>query len=177
MSDNSTNGAPTGGGDAKKWTEVEKYQLLLKIMTQLLDSGGKIQPAKLSMPNRTAKSLSHLIAAFKKEAAQLGAGDGSNASASGNGPSSTTPPKKRTKAAGTPATGRKRAKKSDSDAELNEPDSDQDIPVTKRQRRAAPSKKKATLTPAKAEDSDNEPMFPNLDNGVSVGDVDQDRGI
>ncbi|KAI1492362.1 hypothetical protein F5X96DRAFT_667829 [Biscogniauxia mediterranea] len=188
MSDNAPNGTPTGGGDAKKWTEAEKYNLLLKIMTQLTESGGKIQPAKLAMPNRTAKSLSHMITAFRKEAAQLDAGDGGGgggaASASGTGSAPATPSKKRGKAATTPATGRKRTVKADPEDEFDDADSYQDTPTAKRQRRTPKKKPQTTATTttttAKVEDADDDDsdaktnaksMFPNL------GTTSQDPGI
>ncbi|KAI1639784.1 hypothetical protein F4809DRAFT_655454 [Biscogniauxia mediterranea] len=193
MSDNAPNGTPngtpTGGGDAKKWTEAEKYNLLLKIMAQLTEGGGKIQPAKLAMPNRTSKSLSHMVTAFRKEAAQLETGDGGGggggaASASGAGSAPVTPSKKRGKAATTPATGRKRTVKAGSEDEFDDAGSYQDTPTAKRQRRAAktatPKKPQTTAaTTAKVEDSDDDSdananaksMFPNL------GTASEDAGI
>ncbi|KAI0594033.1 hypothetical protein F4775DRAFT_596630 [Biscogniauxia sp. FL1348] len=156
MSDNAPNGTPTGGGDAKKWTEAEKYHLLLKIMTQLTEAGGKIQPAKLAMPNRTAKSLSHMITAFKKEAAQLEAGAGA-----GSAPA--TPVKKRAKAGtgATPTTNRKRVLKADSEDEFDDTGSHQATPPAKRQRLTAGTPKKAPT----ASDPDAKPMFPSLSSG------------
>ncbi|KAI1503876.1 hypothetical protein F5X99DRAFT_406557 [Biscogniauxia marginata] len=169
MSDNPTNGASANGSDAKKWTEGEKYTLLLKIIKQLTDGGAKIKLADLDMPGRTPKALSHTIAAIKKEASQSNGSNGGGGGGGGGGGASVpaTPTGKRGKAPGsgasgatTPGTGRKRAKKADPEANYEDGDSEPSTPAPKRQRRPGPAKK--NLTPAKVEDSDSSDIKPVL---------------
>ncbi|KAH8680870.1 hypothetical protein BX600DRAFT_504619 [Xylariales sp. PMI_506] len=64
------------------WSEGEKYTLLLKMIQQLTESGGKLNIANLDLPGRTPKACSRMIAKIKAEAVALSTSSGSPGSPS-----------------------------------------------------------------------------------------------
>ncbi|KAI5868481.1 hypothetical protein GGS23DRAFT_545761 [Durotheca rogersii] len=81
---------------AKPWTDGEKIHFLMQVVDQLCKSGASVKYELLDMPGRTPKSMTHMMAKFRTEAAAFRkGGDGS--------PVATTPKsgKKGTASAGT----------------------------------------------------------------------------
>ncbi|KAH8804664.1 hypothetical protein F5884DRAFT_421018 [Xylogone sp. PMI_703] len=64
------------GKAAAKWTEAEKYALLLQIIKQLGGERASIKFADISLPGRTPKALSLAWQKIKTEVAALGDGNG-----------------------------------------------------------------------------------------------------
>ncbi|EMR62931.1 hypothetical protein UCREL1_10130 [Eutypa lata UCREL1] len=76
-----------------KWTDAEKYTLMVQIIKQLTAGGIKIKLSELSMPGRTTKSLSHMLGKIRDEAAAFNpaVGNGSGGSAAAAAATVATP--------------------------------------------------------------------------------------
>ncbi|KAI0867860.1 hypothetical protein GGS24DRAFT_507372 [Hypoxylon argillaceum] len=126
----------------KKWTEEEKTRFLVQAVKQMQASGGKLSFAKMDLPGRTPKALTHLWAKLSKDYDGPG-GDGDGDEADG-AVTPSTPASKRGKA--TPGSSKRTANA----AAIGEGGDGEDPPTpsVKRQRKPAAPKGKAKAAAA-----------------------------